>query len=151
AHVGRADPLLRDLEHPRREIRGNDEVRHGGERLGEEAGAAAELDQLSEVPFPGGTLHRHGARATAELQVDYPVVVARDLRPEFALRLGPYAHTVLPRNARHSLSGVAGMSTSGAPAGSASVIAFMIAASAPVVPASPTPFTPMGLVVHRTG
>jgi hypothetical protein len=38
-----------------------------------------------------------------------------------------------------------------AAAGTASAIAFMIAASEAVVPASPTPFTPSGLVVAGTG
>ena len=37
------------------------------------------------------------------------------------------------------------------PPGIASATAFMMAASAPVVPASPTPFTPSGLVRQKTG
>ena len=52
--------------------------------------------------------------------------------------------------ARHTRSGVAGMSICGC-SGSASAIAFMTAASEAVVPASPTPLTPSGLVRHGTG
>src|ERR1700730_7355267 len=56
------------------------------------------------------------------------------------------------RHARQTLSGVAGMlSLAPAPFGIALAIAFMIAASEAVVPASPTPFTPSGLVVAGTG
>src|ERR1700736_5563597 len=50
------------------------------------------------------------------------------------------------RHAAHTFSGVAGMSILAAP-GTAFAIAFIMAASAPVVPASPTPLTPSGLVV----
>jgi uncharacterized protein with HEPN domain len=53
------------------------------------------------------------------------------------------------RHATHIFSGVAGMSICAAP-GTASAIAFMMAASAPVVPASPTPLTPSGFVVAGT-
>src|SRR5258708_4904977 len=50
--------------------------------------------------------------------------------------------------ARQTLAGVAGISMSTPrPSGIAFAIAFMIAAIEPVVPASPTPFTPSGLVV----
>src|SRR5690348_11421114 len=55
----------------------------------------------------------------------------------------------MSRQACHTLSGVAGMS-SPAPAspGIASAMAFMTAASAPVVPASPAPLMPSALVVQ---
>ena len=46
----------------------------------------------------------------------------------------------------HTLCGLAGMSMSLTP--SASVIAFITAAGAPIAPASPQPFTPSGLCVH---
>ena len=51
---------------------------------------------------------------------------------------------------RHSLSGVAGMSRWRIPSGfSASTRALVIAAGAPIAPASPQPLTPSGLWVHR--
>ena len=54
-----------------------------------------------------------------------------------------------PRSPRHTRSGVAGMSRSPTPSGaSASTTAFMIAAGAPIAPASPQPLTPSGLCVH---
>src|SRR5712691_5646105 len=53
------------------------------------------------------------------------------------------------RHAAHTFSGVAGMSIWAAP-GTASAIAFITAASAAVVPASPAPLTPSGLVVAGT-
>src|SRR5437016_14263351 len=50
----------------------------------------------------------------------------------------------------HTLAGVAGMSMlTPRRSGIAFAIAFMIAAIEPVVPASPTPFTPSGFVVAR--
>src|SRR3984893_2071273 len=50
---------------------------------------------------------------------------------------------------RHSLSGVAGMSRCRMPSGfSASTRALVIAAGAPIAPASPQPLTPSGLWVH---
>src|SRR4051812_16271563 len=54
--------------------------------------------------------------------------------------------------ARHTRSGVAGMSMCVMPSGeSASTTAFMIAARAPTLPASPAPFAPSGLVFVGTG
>ena len=48
--------------------------------------------------------------------------------------------------ARHTRSGVAGMSISMIPSGAnASTTAFMIAGGAPMVPASPQPLAPSGL------
>jgi hypothetical protein len=48
--------------------------------------------------------------------------------------------------ARHTRSEVAGMSISTMPSGAnASTTAFMIAAGAPMAPASPQPLTPSGL------
>src|SRR5882762_1728620 len=55
-------------------------------------------------------------------------------------------------NARHSRSGVTGMSRSSMPRGrSASDIAFRVAPSAPEVPDSPTPFAPSALAFVGTG
>ena len=55
------------------------------------------------------------------------------------------------RHAAHTRSGVAGMASwSAPPPGTASAIAFMIAAMAAVVAASPAPLTPSGLVVAGT-
>src|SRR5437773_5715125 len=53
--------------------------------------------------------------------------------------------------ARHTRSGVTGMSRWRTPSGaSASLTAFISAGSAPTVPASPTPFAPSGLTLVRT-
>src|SRR6516165_4417726 len=55
------------------------------------------------------------------------------------------------QQARQSFSAVAGMSRCApAPPGMASATAFMSAAIAAVVPASPAPFTPMGFVLAGT-
>ena len=49
--------------------------------------------------------------------------------------------------ARHTVSGVAGMSMAATPSGlRASTIAFISAGMAPTQPASPAPLTPSGLV-----
>src|SRR6516162_550948 len=60
---------------------------------------------------------------------------------------GTYLPPPYALSARHTRSGVAGISIL-APA---SATAFITAAREAVVPASPTPLTPSGLVVQRTG
>src|SRR5262249_59554992 len=66
------------------------------------------------------------------------------------VKLGALAHTPASRQAAQIFAGVAGMSMRAPVPGMASAIAFMTAASDPVVPASPTPLTPSGLVVAGT-
>jgi hypothetical protein len=70
-----------------------------------------------------------------------------------AKRVRPRAGRAQPssRQAAHTRSGVAGMaSRSAPPPGTASAMAFITAAMAAVVPASPVPLTPSGLVVAGT-
>src|SRR5277367_5316306 len=84
----------------------------------------------------------------------------RDFVEARGLVIGEFVHLGSPYSAasgwrccwitRHSFSGVAGMSKCRTPSGfSASTRALVIAAGAPIAPASPQPLTPSGLCVHR--
>ena len=109
---------------------------------------------------------RPGARWTiidAEDERTRDLAVARLLLRRFREQERRFQRMAAPRAAAnprtyfaewiacHTRSGVAGMSKRVMPRGfSASSIAFIITASAPVVPASPPPFTPSGLPLVMT-
>src|SRR5712691_6307160 len=74
------------------------------------------------------------------------------MRPLCQARLCPPYFELAPLIARHSRSGVAGISTWRMPrCESASTSALATAGMAPTHPASPAPFTPSGLVLVGTG
>ena len=104
------------------------------------------------APFPGA---RHGFIGQAGPDADKAIALMRDFigRHLAGSRQPPRAAPAASasRIARHTRSGVTGMSRWRTPSGaSASLTAFSSAGSAPTVPASPTPLAPSGLTLVGT-
>src|SRR5215204_5884090 len=121
-----------------------------GRRIAAEAEVVARSAQHDE-PASGRRID-HGGNLGAHLVGDQVAAVRpvhRDGRQRpCRLAFDEIAHVVLPWwIARHTRSGVAGMVTSRTPySRNASTIALMMAGGAPVVPPSPAPLTPSGLL-----
>jgi hypothetical protein len=103
--------------------------------------------QPPPAPEPATPPARRRAQRMAAMQPAGSGAAGGDRLPRRkALAVYPVARALI---ARHTWPLVAGMARSRTPSGaSASTTAFMTAAGAPIVPASPQPLAPSGLCAH---
>src|SRR5262249_15189332 len=115
-------------------------LRHGRARL-RAAGRGA--DDISGAARCGARRSRHGALRHAR--------VMREILRRYLAACAGGALACALRVGSHTRAGVAGMSMRSTPSGlSASMIALITVGGAPMVPDSPMPLTPSGLVLQGT-
>src|SRR5215469_2100425 len=85
SHIRGAYPASSQVKHPRGKVGSHQALGFGRQRLCIESGTAAKFDCAAQRTFLFEPLSHHAARLPPNLQIHHPVILLRDVRPEFSL------------------------------------------------------------------